>query len=207
MSDNKHGRFHFRGGHPALDFINTASHRNHEPIIERIGSYDDLVSWAAQAGVIDDERAGELRGIAAERPRVAAAARRRALELREAAFRLFGALIEGHAPDSADLKLLNRRVRKAPTGGAVQWGEDGFSVAAPPPAAPLDEPLDIVTRGIVEVLTGEQSRYVSRCADPDCSWLFLDRSPAHARRWCSMADCGNRAKARRHYRKQKRQAS
>src|SRR6185437_6680981 len=35
------------------------------------------------------------------------------------------------------------------------------------------------------------------CADPECGWLFLDRSQARRRRWCSMAECGNRAKARR----------
>src|SRR5690606_23867005 len=35
-----------------------------------------------------------------------------------------------------------------------------------------------------------------------CSWLFLDTSRGGRRRWCSMATCGNRAKARRHYRAQ-----
>ncbi|WP_350029079.1 CGNR zinc finger domain-containing protein [Caballeronia sp. GAFFF1] len=32
-----------------------------------------------------------------------------------------------------------------------------------------------------------------------CSWLFLDLSRSKSRRWCSMATCGNRVKARRHY--------
>ncbi|MBV7483963.1 CGNR zinc finger domain-containing protein [Bordetella sp. BOR01] len=38
-----------------------------------------------------------------------------------------------------------------------------------------------------------------------CTWLFLDTSRGGRRRWCSMATCGNRAKARRHY--QARQAA
>lgn len=33
----------------------------------------------------------------------------------------------------------------------------------------------------------------------ECGWLFLDETRNHTRRWCSMKDCGNRAKARRHY--------
>ena len=37
------------------------------------------------------------------------------------------------------------------------------------------------------------------CANPECSLFFLDRSRGGAGRWCSMAACGNRAKARRHY--------
>ena len=32
---------------------------------------------------------------------------------------------------------------------------------------------------------------------------ILDESRAGTRRWCSMGDCGNRAKARRHYHKSK----
>jgi predicted RNA-binding Zn ribbon-like protein len=203
LSETKYGKFHFRGGHPALDFINTASQRNDDPITERIGSYEDLVGWAEQAGVIGRERAVELRAIAAGQPRAASGALRRARALREAAFRLFGSLIDGVEPADEDLSLLNRRARRVAPGGAVRWDGDGFSIDAPPPSAPLDEPLDRVTRGIVEVLTGDNSDYVSRCQDPDCGWLFLDRSPARARRWCSMADCGNRAKARRHYRRRK----
>jgi predicted RNA-binding Zn ribbon-like protein len=89
----------------------------------------------------------------------------------------------------------------------VRWQGDGFRLALPPAAAPLDEPLEQVARGIVEVLTGEQSHHVSRCQNFECSWLFLDRSPARGRRWCSMADCGNRAKARRHYERHRKQGA
>ncbi len=34
---------------------------------------------------------------------------------------------------------------------------------------------------------------------PNCHWLFLDRSRNRSRAWCDMAVCGNRAKASRHY--------
>lgn len=34
------------------------------------------------------------------------------------------------------------------------------------------------------------------CADPTCRWAFLDTSRNRSRRWCDMADCGNRAKNR-----------
>ncbi|MBA4866834.1 CGNR zinc finger domain-containing protein [Streptomyces sp. PSKA54] len=37
------------------------------------------------------------------------------------------------------------------------------------------------------------------CDQPDCIRYFLDTSRNGARRWCSMALCGNRAKAARHY--------
>ncbi|UUN30562.1 CGNR zinc finger domain-containing protein [Streptomyces sp. FIT100] len=37
------------------------------------------------------------------------------------------------------------------------------------------------------------------CANPECRLFLLDRSKGNKARWCSMALCGNRMKARRHY--------
>jgi len=37
------------------------------------------------------------------------------------------------------------------------------------------------------------------CANADCHLFLIDHSKANTARWCSMAVCGNRMKARRHY--------
>jgi len=37
------------------------------------------------------------------------------------------------------------------------------------------------------------------CANDECRLFLIDHSKANAARWCSMAVCGNRLKARRHY--------
>jgi predicted RNA-binding Zn ribbon-like protein len=50
---------------------------------------------------------------------------------------------------------------------------------------------------------GERAR-IRICASDTCSARFFDRSPAAARRWCSMAACGNQDKARRHRRRARR---
>ena len=39
------------------------------------------------------------------------------------------------------------------------------------------------------------------CANPECRLYLLDRSKGNSARWCSMAVCGNRMKARRHFRR------
>ncbi|MGD1223510.1 CGNR zinc finger domain-containing protein [Streptomyces krungchingensis] len=39
------------------------------------------------------------------------------------------------------------------------------------------------------------------CSNPECRRFLLDRSKTDKARWCSMALCGNRMKARRHYRR------
>ncbi|MGW1542116.1 CGNR zinc finger domain-containing protein [Streptomyces sp. NPDC002309] len=41
------------------------------------------------------------------------------------------------------------------------------------------------------------------CANPECRLFLLDRSRTNKARWCSMAVCGNRMKARRHYQRTK----
>jgi predicted RNA-binding Zn ribbon-like protein len=60
-----------------------------------------------------------------------------------------------------------------------------------------------IARSAAELLTDDQLARVKLCAMPDCGWLFLDDSRAGNRRWCSMETCGNRHKARRHYRRHK----
>lgn len=37
------------------------------------------------------------------------------------------------------------------------------------------------------------------CENPECALFFIDHSKPNKARWCSMAVCGNRMKARRHY--------
>ncbi|WP_232524336.1 CGNR zinc finger domain-containing protein [Nocardiopsis gilva] len=44
---------------------------------------------------------------------------------------------------------------------------------------------------------------IRRCEGDHCVLYFFDTSRNGTRRWCSMAVCGNRAKAQRHYRKGK----
>jgi predicted RNA-binding Zn ribbon-like protein len=51
---------------------------------------------------------------------------------------------------------------------------------------------------LIELLAQAPDR-IRRCAHPDCILWFFDTTRNGSRRWCSMADCGNRAKAKRHY--------
>ena len=61
-------------------------------------------------------------------------------------------------------------------------------------------PLFPVVRSVVDYLTGD-ARVVRQCENPDCILFFLESPRSPRRRWCSMAGCGNRMKAARHYRR------
>jgi predicted RNA-binding Zn ribbon-like protein len=56
--------------------------------------------------------------------------------------------------------------------------------------------------GSLLALLDEHPARVRKCANPDCPFWFLDTTRSGTRRWCSMTVCGNRLKARRHYRRQ-----
>jgi predicted RNA-binding Zn ribbon-like protein len=64
-----------------------------------------------------------------------------------------------------------------------------------------------VARAAAELLTSGQVVRLRECAGDPCGWLFLDLSKNGSRRWCDMADCGNRAKARRYRERKKKSAS
>jgi hypothetical protein len=42
------------------------------------------------------------------------------------------------------------------------------------------------------------------CANDECQLFLIDHSKPNSARWCSMAVCGNRMKARRHYQRSRR---
>ena len=73
----------------------------------------------------------------------------------------------------------------------------------------LDIDLALLHVELVEtlaVLAGPRLPLVRQCNNERCLWLFVDDSKSGTRRWCSMASCGNRAKAHRHYARRRGQA-
>ncbi len=61
-----------------------------------------------------------------------------------------------------------------------------------------DELLHPVAQAVADLVCNEDFRLVRACEGSACTLLFLDRTKAHGRRWCSMAVCGNRAKVAAH---------
>ena len=55
-----------------------------------------------------------------------------------------------------------------------------------------------IARSLADLVCTEDFTYVKACEGPECTLLFVDRTRGRARRWCSMAVCGNRAKQATH---------
>jgi predicted RNA-binding Zn ribbon-like protein len=195
--------FDFLGGRVAIDFVNTVSGKRLVNPIERFNEYGDVVSWAEQIGLVTAARAKVLRRAAREHPQKAEAAFARAKNLREALFRIFSALAARQRAKTGDLELFNRELADALSHLRVAESAEGFAWSFCDDEA-LVSVLWPVTRSAADVLMKDDPARVRMCEAPDgCGWLFYDETRNGTRRWCSMKDCGNRAKARRHYAKSK----
>lgn len=191
--------FKFIGGHPCLDFVNTLRHRLGPQPQDLLRAYADLLSWGRQAGILPAREAAALLRQASARPRAAQGVVERAVRLREALHRIFSAAARGRLPALTDLGALNRALTEA--GAAARIVRQGARFTWEWGAGPdrLDRPLWPVVRAAATLLTSDELHAVRECAGPDCAWLFMDQSKNRSRRWCDMKVCGNRAKARRHY--------
>lgn len=187
------------GGRPVVDFVNTVSDRSTGKPYDRLASFDDLVAWCARVGIIDEAEARRLGAAAAERPVDAAAALDRARDLREALFELFQAEVAGREPAEGALQTLNDGVADALGNRSLKAGLGGFGWAWHTGPDRLDAVLWPLALSAAELLTSSEIGRLKECAQDGCRWVFLDLSRNRSRRWCTMDDCGNRAKARRHY--------
>ncbi|MFD5591086.1 CGNR zinc finger domain-containing protein [Streptomyces griseorubiginosus] len=159
----------------ALDLLNTRW-MSEGTLQDLLTDADGLAVWLESAGLSGDHSPDSrmLRNV-----RQAREALRTAVD---------GPLEEG-AP-LVDAVLAHGRVR-------VSLTPQG-PVELPELSDPAWAPAWLAARNYLELLDTAPDR-IRSCAHESCVLHFLDTSRNGTRRWCSMATCGNRAKASRHY--------
>jgi predicted RNA-binding Zn ribbon-like protein len=178
--------FHFLGGRPSLDLVNTRGERWRRGF-ERLRTPADLGRWLVEAGIV------------ARAPRVDAGLLDEARELREAIDALVVAAVGGRPAPAAPVALLDRWLVVAGARPQLVRHPDGTLELGE--RSEDDSPkraLGLVALDAARALGTAERERLRICAADDCSARFFDRSPAGRRRWCSMERCGNVAKARRH---------
>lgn len=210
-------------GNISLDFANTVGwHAGPDPE-ERLTSYGSAVEWARRAEVLSETQAETLLARAHAHPAEEVEALGRIIALREAVYHIFSAVAHRRPPQPADLERLNAELAEASTHlrlvaavgpeageGIPGEGIPGEEALTELEAAPrfewtwdgvedhLTSLLWPVARAATTLLSSPELARVRECAGDPCGWVFLDLSKNASRRWCDMADCGNRAKARRY---------
>ncbi|MGY1845160.1 CGNR zinc finger domain-containing protein [Modestobacter sp. SYSU DS0875] len=109
------------------------------------------------------------------------------------------AVARGEEPAGSLTPLLSG-VRLAPTVGdeGISWG-----LVEVPPARSLSVRALLAWDAVHRTNPGR----LRPCANEECALFLLDRSKPNRARWCSMATCGNRMKARRHHERTRADAS
>jgi predicted RNA-binding Zn ribbon-like protein len=199
------GNLALLGGGLCLHFINMLEPRGTDHPREFLRSLSDLVDWSHHTGLLTDELAQRLRREAESRSAEAASVSERAVALRENLYGIFSAIAQDQPSPAEDLDRFNAllrqvlaRLRIIPSRGSFAWDwRDGHGA--------LDQMLWPVVCSAADLLTSGDLDRAKQC--DGCGWLFVDGSRSRTRRWCDVRICGNRAKARRHYERQrKRQA-
>ena len=184
---------------PALDFVNSTAKPEPETV-ELIHDGLSYLEWLECVGLLDETDRATVRTVfpVAELDAVAA----RAVSLREW---LRPVIATWATPDAVATPLpvavrsrLDEVLRH--DRGYLRLPTDGDS-ADLVRARHWHDPRQLlvpVAEAAARLLTTGDRSLVRRCEGADCTLWFYDRTKSHRRRWCSMAVCGNRAKARLH---------
>ena len=168
--------------------------------------YVDLARFAEDTGILPDRQVDRLMTRSMERPEEAQRALASAIQLREAISEVFYALVRKKPMPAKALIILNQHMQEAAQHQVLATVGHGFEWKFDADSYDLFAPLRPIARDAGELLASDRVEYVRACASRTCEWLFLDESKNHRRRWCDMTKCGNRAKVKRFYVRQKKNA-
>jgi predicted RNA-binding Zn ribbon-like protein len=185
----------------ALDFVNSIA-TPVDTVIDWIDNGDGLLSWLDQARLVPSDALDALRARAlpGELDKVADQAR----SLRE----WFRGFVRGHmgrpltAAALRELEPLNRLLERDEAFSQVVPHRDNNSAALElrmmrrwrsPESLLLP-----IGEALAQFVCAVDFSQVKACEGHICTLLFVDTTRGRARRWCSMAVCGNRAKQAAH---------
>lgn len=186
-----------------LSYVNTLSWRGSAAPSEALHDLAGLLAWLQTSAGVDATAARRIASLARKQPKTAAQTFAEALALRETLYRLLSAIAADTPLRRQDFARLQQALAHAPArrglvspASGYAWQIDGMRLAASHLLAPV-----LWSAGDLLIASGRPNtrHRLRQCANDKCLWLFLDDSRNTSRRWCDMASCGNRAKARRHY--------
>ncbi len=191
----------FISGSPGLDFLNTLATPEDTPV-DWIEDGDGLIAWLEQAELVPAKvlKGLKARAMPGELDAVAAQAR----NLREW-FRGFISTRSGRAlalDDLRELEPLNRLLERDEQFIQVAPGTgEGASALELKTLRRWRTPESLllpIGEELARFVGSDDFQHVKACEGTTCTLLFVDRTRGRARRWCSMAICGNRAKQAAH---------
>jgi predicted RNA-binding Zn ribbon-like protein len=172
------------GGNLALDLANTIGWRGTAHETDHLANTDAILAWVKAVGLVPRNFAIS----AARRPAFAGDVH----GLRDAVMRAGEAIAEGQPPPKDALAAIRDLAASSLASASLRGAPIEMSFAQE------DRILGALAWAALDLLRSDELDRLKRCPADNCHWLFLDRTKNRSRRWCDMATCGNRAKARKH---------
>ncbi|MET8426206.1 ABATE domain-containing protein [Nocardia sp. NPDC004860] len=186
-----------------LDFLNSVATPLDAPV-DWLANGDGLLAWLRQAQLVPEEALTAIRERALPGEIDLLAGQARALRewFREFVSEHRGAPLAGSVLE--ELAPLNELLERDHRYSAIVAHVPGTLSLAPVRRWQSPEMLLLpLAEAMARLVCEEDFTYVKVCQGPGCTLMFADHTRSRARRWCSMAICGNRAKQAAHRRRQK----
>jgi predicted RNA-binding Zn ribbon-like protein len=185
-------QFYVVGNNLALDFINS--------VMFEITA-ESLAAWAMAVGLINKENTGKL--LANWRHENLS----EIAEFRDKLRASVDKLSKTGSIDQADIDLTNNVLKQGGRFVELRRAANGFTKRLDLDLTDAKKITVPIAESFVDLLCYGNLDYLRKCENPQCVLYFYDTTKNHKRRWCSMAVCGNRAKANKFYQKKKIQKS
>jgi predicted RNA-binding Zn ribbon-like protein len=183
-----------------LEFVNLP-YTSGDPVAHAT-SWLELVEFLADKRIISQTRSEELRTLTKSDPAAAGALVAQAERLMHGLGMVFRAILENVPLQSGWVKPINDVLQVTEGHDELQWDGNVWSLRFIGKYDRLEWLLAAIARSGAELIAEGAQKGLSRCGNKNCQLLFYDDSKFHRRKWCSMAQCGNRSKvaafARRH---------
>jgi predicted RNA-binding Zn ribbon-like protein len=165
-------------------FVNTA---DLSPGTEELGDPNTLKHWLVAKGLMGDSQAVDGSDL------------RHAIAVREAMRAVIGGNT-GQRIYPVELATLNEAAGASRL--RMRFASDGKARLEPEVSGPVGA-IGRLVAALYSAMQDEGWERLKLCGSGDCRWAFYDRSKNQSSRWCTMASCGNREKARRFRKKGK----
>ena len=185
----------FLGGRLSIDFVNTIP--PNAPL-----SWEQLIRFLEATDIVSFTRSAHLLSLPQSDPQAAEALLLKAQNLGTALRKLFGTMLRKQKPAGEWIEPVNTILRITEGHDELVARDGGHKIEFIAREGGLDWLLAAVARSGAEIVAEGARARLRICANPQCGLFFYDNSRTRARRWCSMAVCGNRSKvaafARKH---------
>ena len=195
----------FLGGALCLDFLNTLHDTGADDPEEELLSDAHFVIWAVHAGILSADEASGLQArtlhkhvqlkLPGKKP---ASLCDNARVLRESLRQMFQRALRDGQVAPQDVEKLNPLLARFPAAGRIERSKDcDWKLNWESQEGAAEKIFYAIVKSVAELVSTGRWRAMRECASDSCTWMFLDTTKNHSRRWCEMARCGNRDKVHR----------